>query len=66
MSDDEHDFDPASDLWELFKERAAIRQYDGGASREHAEFLALRDVQKIRGEAPKWLLERIETERRSD
>lgn len=54
------------DIWELFSERAAIRQYDGEVSREHAEFLALRDVRKIVGELPKWLLERIEKERTDD
>jgi hypothetical protein len=54
------------DIWELFSERAAIRQYDGGASRDHAEFLALRDVRKIIGELPKWLLERIAKDKRSD
>lgn len=32
------------DLYELYQERAAIRQYDGGQSRELAEAMALLDV----------------------
>ena len=32
------------DLYELFQERAAIRQYDGGQSRELAEAMAVLDV----------------------
>ncbi len=32
------------DLHELFQERAAIRQYDGGQSRELAEAMAVLDV----------------------
>lgn len=32
------------DLYELFQERAAIRQWDGGQSRELAEAMALLDV----------------------
>ncbi len=32
------------DLHELFQERAAIREYDGGLSRELAEAMALLDV----------------------
>lgn len=34
----------SEDLYELFQERAAIRQYDGGLSRELAEAMALLDV----------------------
>ena len=30
--------------WELYEERAAIREYEGGQAREHAEAEALRDV----------------------
>jgi len=33
-----------NDLLELFQERAAIRQYDGGQSRELAEAMAVLDV----------------------
>jgi len=33
-----------NDLHELFQERAAIRQYDGGQSRELAEAMAVLDV----------------------
>lgn len=32
------------DLFELFQERASIRQYEGGQSRELAEAMALLDV----------------------
>ncbi|PUE47008.1 hypothetical protein B9Z47_11895 [Limnohabitans sp. 2KL-1] len=32
------------DLYELFQERAAIRHYDGGQSRELAEAMAVLDV----------------------
>lgn len=32
------------DLYELFQERAAIRQYDGGQRRDLAEAMALLDV----------------------
>ena len=35
------------DLHELFQERAAIRQYDGGQSRELAEVMALIDVVRM-------------------
>ena len=35
------------DLQELFQERAAIRQYDGGQSRELAEVMALIDVVRM-------------------
>lgn len=34
----------ADDLFELFQERAAIRQHDGGQARELAEAMALLDV----------------------
>ena len=50
--------------WELYTERAAIREHDGGLSRDHAEYLALRDVRKVLGELPKWLVERVETLKR--
>jgi hypothetical protein len=32
------------DLHEMFQERAAVRQYDGGQSRDLAEAMALLDV----------------------
>ena len=32
------------DLYELFQERAAVRQYDGGQSRELAEAMVVLDV----------------------
>ncbi len=35
------------DLYELYQERAAIRQHDGGQSRELAEAIALLDVIRI-------------------
>jgi len=54
------------DIWELFTERAAIREHDGGSSREHAEDNALRDVRRILGTFPKWLIERVEAARRHD
>jgi hypothetical protein len=34
-------------LYELYQERAAIRQHDGGQSRELAEAMALLDVIRI-------------------
>lgn len=54
------------DVWELYTERAAIREHDGGFSREHAEYVALRDVRSILGELPKWLIERVRGEVRHD
>lgn len=44
MSDDE--------LIELWHERAAIRQYDGETPRERAEFLAVKDVERINEVVP--------------
>jgi hypothetical protein len=35
------------DLYELWEERAAIRQYDGGQARELAEALAVLDVVRL-------------------
>lgn len=49
-------------ILELFTERAAIREHDGGASVQHAEYLALRDVRKIIGELPRWLVKQVEQE----
>lgn len=46
-------------LLELFTERAAMREFDGNVSREHAEYGALRDVRTIEGELPKWLIDRV-------
>ena len=43
MMDDETD-DAEADLAELYEERAAIMEYDGGLSREEAERLARVDV----------------------
>ena len=34
-------------LLEIFEERAAIREYDGGYSRQEAEELALEDLKTI-------------------
>ena len=34
---------------ELYEERAAIRQYDGGQAREHAEAEALREIVVLMG-----------------
>jgi len=49
-----------ADLLELFTERAASREYDGGATREHSENRALIDVRRITGELPRWLVEHVE------
>lgn len=35
------------DLYEMYQERAAIRQHDGGQTRELAEAMALLDVIRI-------------------
>jgi len=35
------------DLYELWQERAAIRQYDGGQAREFAEAMAVLDLVRI-------------------
>jgi len=35
------------DLYELWQERAAIRQYDGGQARELAEAMAVLDLVRI-------------------
>lgn len=43
---------------ELFEERAAIRQFEGGLSRAEAERLAIRDVRQI------WLTLPTEGDRR--
>ena len=48
------------DVWERFAERAAICEHDGGCSREHAEYLALKEIRQWLGEVPRWLLERVE------
>ncbi len=56
-----------ADLMELFNERAASREYDGGATRDHAENRALIDVRRITGELPAWMVEhvrRIQEERK--
>lgn len=37
---------------ELWEERAAIREYCGGLSRERAEYLAGKDVKRILGQLP--------------
>jgi hypothetical protein len=47
------------DLWELFTERAALREYDGGATRNHAENRAMIDLRKLTGELPPWLVEKV-------
>ena len=39
----------AQRLIELFEERAAIRQFDGGLSREDAELLSREDVKRASG-----------------
>jgi hypothetical protein len=49
-----------ADILELWIERAAAREYDGGASIGHAENRALMDVRKITGELPAWLVEHVE------
>ena len=54
------------DIYERFAERAAICEYEGGVSRDHAEFIALREIRKLLGEVPKWLLERIAKDKASD
>jgi hypothetical protein len=38
---------PVLDVLELFNERAAIRQYDGGLTRADAESAALQDVERM-------------------
>jgi hypothetical protein len=38
---------PVLDVLELFNERAAIRQYDGGLTRPDAESAALQDVERM-------------------
>mgnify|MGYP000352532101 CR=1 FL=1 len=45
------------DLHELFQERAAIRQYDGGQSRELAEAMAVLDVIRLIPNAAPELIE---------
>ena len=41
-----------TEILALWHERAAIREYDGGMTRDRAEYQALRDVRKIIGELP--------------
>jgi hypothetical protein len=38
---------PVLEVQELFNERAAIRQYDGGLTRADAESAALQDVERM-------------------
>jgi hypothetical protein len=40
------------DVLELFLERAAIREYDGGLSRAEAERLAVEDVREMASHQP--------------
>lgn len=40
------------ELYQLWEERAAIREYDGGTRRERAEYLAALDIRKIAGRIP--------------
>jgi hypothetical protein len=54
------------EIWERFTERAAHCEFDGNVSREHAEYLALKEIRQIYDKAPKWLIERVETQRRHD
>jgi len=44
MSDEE--------LYQLWEERAAIREYDGGTRRARAEYLAAMDIKRIAGRIP--------------
>lgn len=50
-----------TELIEIYEERAAIREYDGGMSRKEAERAAYFDWRKIVGRgivAPEWIQER--------
>lgn len=40
------------ELYMLWEERAAIREYDGGTRKERAEYLAALDIRKIAGRIP--------------
>lgn len=54
------------EIFERFTERAAHCEFDGNVSREHAEYLALKEIRQVYGKAPKWLTERVEAARRHD
>ena len=53
MTDDE--------IRELWEERAAVREYDGGLKRERAELLAARDVKELikPQPLPLWLIRQV-------
>ena len=40
-----------SEWQEAYEERAAIREFDGGMSRQEAEAAALKDIEKLKQEA---------------
>ena len=40
------------ELYQLWEERAAIREYDGGTRRARAEYLAAMDIKRIAGRIP--------------
>lgn len=51
------------DLIEIYEERAAVREHDGGMSRQEAERAAYWDWRKIVGRnvaAPQWIVERAQ------
>ena len=54
------------DLREFAKERAAIREYRGGMTREDANYRALRDVRKEFGDLPLWLVKEVMGDRVDD
>lgn len=46
---------------ELWEERAAVREFDGGLTTERAEYMAVRDVRGMISpqSLPEWLIEKV-------
>lgn len=50
---------PSPDLWQRYEERAAIKEYCGGMSREEAERQAWEDVMGARYLKQMWILDGV-------
>lgn len=55
-----------ADYIELYEERAAIRQYEGGQSKRLAEFNSVRDVRRALGFAPQCVIDAWERDKREE
>lgn len=52
-----------AELLDIWNERAAIREHEGGQSVEQAEFNAAKDVERIVGEMPDVVREAVQRNR---